>query len=147
MKVFCDTNIIVEYLFQRKESEAIRQIFHYLDRMQIEKVLSCGSFFTLTYLIETYLKKEGLEKHERISKLRRILNSLLSEYTIESEIDWKTGIDDIRFTDIEDSYQYQAALSSGCDVLLTLNIHDFQQIQSGSLKLYSPAEFFAQFIR
>ena len=57
-----------------------------LNRMDIEKVLSCDSFYTLTYLIESYLKKEKLEKDKRISELRRILNGLLLEYYIESEI-------------------------------------------------------------
>lgn len=114
--------------------------------MDIEKVLSCDSFYTLTYLIESYLKKEKLEKDKRISELRRILNGLLLEYYIESEIDWKAGIDDIHFTDIEDSYQYQAALSSGCDVLLTLNTRDFQHATSASLKIYSPSEFLAEYV-
>lgn len=145
MKVFCDTNIIIEYLFKRKEAETIRRIFHYLSRMDVEKVLSCGSFYTLTYLIENYLKKDGLEKDERISELRRILNGLLLEYHIESGISWKAGIDDIHFNDIEDSYQYQAALSSGCDVLLTLNIHDFQHVSPTLLKIYTPVEFLAEY--
>ena len=73
------------------------------------------------------------------------MNGLLLEYHIESGISWKAGIDDIHFNDIEDSYQYQAALSSGCDVLLTLNIHDFQHVSPTLLKIYTPVEFLAEY--
>lgn len=110
--------------------------------MKIEKMISSGSFYTLTYLIESYLKKEGWEKETRILELRRILKGLLCEYMIAGDLDWEAGVEDSRFADLEDSYQYQAALSSGCDLLLTLNVQDFKNVISdSSLHVCSPSEF------
>ena len=43
---------------------------------------------------------------------------MLAEYIIIGDLDWEKGIDDWRFTDLEDSYQYQAALVSECDVYI-----------------------------
>ena len=150
MKVFCDTNILLEFLFKRKEAETIKTIFHYLNQKKVVKIISAGSFYTLTYLIENYLKKEELRKEDRIMKLRRILKGLLTEYIITCDLDWEKSIDDSRFTDLEDSYQYQAALASGCDVFLTLNIRDFKQVTFSdidAMRVYSPDDFIAQYCR
>ena len=35
------------------------------------------------------------------------------------------GLSDVRFKDIEDSCQFQAAKAAGCDVLITFNTDDF----------------------
>ncbi|WP_296261888.1 PIN domain-containing protein [uncultured Phocaeicola sp.] len=150
MKVFCDTNIILEFLFKRKEAETIKTIFHYLNQKKIVKAISAGSFYTLTYLIESFLKKEELGKEDRIMKLRRILKGLLAEYIIIGDLDWEKGIDDWRFTDLEDSYQYQAALVSECDVFLTLNVRDFKQIISSdtdAIQVCSPDDFIVQYCK
>lgn len=148
MNVFCDTNIILEYLFKRKDAESIKTIFCYLNSKKISKVISAGSFYTLTYLIENYLKKEDLRKEDRVKKLRRIMKSLLIEYGIVGNLDWEKGIEDLRFTDLEDSYQYQAALISGCDVLITLNVRDFSQVVSldvNALQICSPSDFIIKY--
>lgn len=150
MKVFCDTNIILDFLFKRKEAETIKTIFHYLNQKKVVKAISAGSFYTLTYLIESFLKKEELGKEDRIMKLRRILKGLLAEYIVVCDLDWEKGIDDTRFTDLEDSYQYQAALVSECDVFLTLNIRDFKQVISSApdaMQVCSPDGFIARYCK
>lgn len=147
MKVFCDTNIILEFLFKRKEAEAIRNIFHYLDQRKIEKFVSAGSFYTVTYLIDNHLKKEGFEKGMRIETLRRILSTLFLEYTIVGALDWKAGIEDPAFDDIEDSYQYQAALYAKCDVLITLNAKDFKYAKSKKLQTCTPTDFVTTYLK
>lgn len=62
MKVFRDTNIVLEYLLKRQEAKSVKAIFLYLKRKGIEKVLSSDSFYTLTYLIENHLKKTVWKK-------------------------------------------------------------------------------------
>lgn len=141
MRVFCDTNILIEYLFKRKEGENVKEVFRILSRQKAEKVISAGGFYTLTYLIEVYLKRSGLRKEERIVELRRILSGLLAEYTVQGEINWEAGLKDYRFDDLEDSYQYQSALSTKCDILLTLNEKDFRKADSGALRIYTPSDF------
>lgn len=141
MRIFCDTNILLEYLFMRKEGEAVKKVFHYLRSCHAEKVISAGSFYTLTYLIEGHLKKEGFPKEERMIELRRVLSCLLIEYDIECGIDWSAGVNDTRFDDLEDSYQYQSALAAKCDTLLTLNIQDFRDVVDGEISINTPSDF------
>ena len=128
MKVFYDTNIILEYLFNRKEGETVRNILLWSRDNNVE-----SSFYTITYLIEKHLKNQGLQDiQNRRSVLSGILSGLLQEYTIIGEADWEKAIYDVRFSDLEDSYQYQTALNADCNVLLTLNIRDFKQTTNNS---------------
>ncbi|MEJ8762403.1 PIN domain-containing protein [Phocaeicola sp. HCN-40430] len=148
MKIFCDTNIIMEFLFNRKEAIAIKEIFHWATQTRSTKYLSCGSIYTLTYLIERALKNSDIDTKERESKLRGILTRIVLDYSIIENLDWLKAIKDSCFSDIEDSYQYQAALSAKCDVLLTLNDRDFKQIkESNNLIVLTPSEFIDQFCK
>lgn len=148
MKVFYDTNIILEFLFSRKEGEIVRNILLWSRKNQVEKFLSSGSFYTLTYLIEKYLKNQGFQDFQnRRRELTGILSGLLQEYTIIGETDWGKAIHDVRFSDLEDSYQYQTAVYAGCYVLLTLNVRDFKQITDNStISIMTPAEFVNKYI-
>lgn len=130
---------------ETSRSEVCKSEFLYLKRKGIEKVLSSGSFYTLTYLIENHLKKNGLEKDTRILELRRILTGLILEFTITDDLDWIAGIEDLRFVDLEDSYQYQAALSSNCDLFLTLNERDFKKVKQSPLQICVPSAFLIQY--
>lgn len=149
MKVFYDTNIILEYLFRRKEGEIVRTILLWSHDNQVEKFLSSGSFYTLTYLIEKGLKNQGLQDvQERRTVLCRILSRLLQEYTIIGDTNWTKAINDISFSDLEDSYQHQTALTAGCNILLTLNIRDFKQIADNStISILTPAEFIDKYCK
>ena len=55
------------------------------------------------------------------------------------------GIGDTNFKDIEDSCQYQAAVESGCDCLVTFNVKDYQG--TTSLLVLSPQEFITKFLQ
>ena len=60
MRLFVDTNIVVELLENRKESDNIDRIFEAIETRQWEKVLSVGSFYTLTFLIERIIRRQGI---------------------------------------------------------------------------------------
>ena len=136
MKVFYDTNIILEFLLKRKEGDKVRDILLWSHENHVEKFLSSGSFYTLTYLIEKYLKNQGIQDTQnRRHELTCILSGLLQEYKIIGETDWGKALSDVRFSDLEDSYQYQTAVNAGCNVLLTLNIRDFKQITDSPISI------------
>ena len=149
MKVFFDTNVVLEYLLNRKCADDVERILYFLCEQEAAKYISCGSFYTLTYLLEIEFKKRGENIAEnRIERLRQYLNILLSEYEIIGRLDWEAAVNDQRFSDIEDSYQYQAALSADCDVLLTLNVRDFKYISSDKeISILTPAEFLDKYCR
>lgn len=147
MKVFYDTNIILEFLLKRKEGDKVRDILLWSHENHVEKFLSSGSFYTLTYLIEKYLKNQGIQDTQnRRHELTCILSGLLQEYKIIGETDWGKAISDVRFSDLEDSYQYQTAVNAGCNVLLTLNIRDFKQITDSPISIMTPEEFVNKYI-
>ena len=54
------------------------------------------------------------------------------------------GVIDLRFDDLEDSCQLQAAVSAGCHYLLTFNVKDYPP--SGSqIKVVTPEQFLIDF--
>ena len=148
MRIFVDTNIVVELLENRKESDNIDRIFEAIETRQWEKVLSVGSFYTLTFLIERIIRRQGIGNPACVEKLREILHQLLESFEIV-DLDKETlkrGIGNKDFTDLEDSYQYVAALSANSDVLLTINTSDFRYASQSRISIVSPREFIERFL-
>ena len=82
MTIFCDTNIVMEFLQQRKNSEEVRMILADSIQKGNDLYISIGSFYTITYLTERYLKEDQtLTKKQRIERLRFILNGVLNTFT------------------------------------------------------------------
>ena len=73
MKIFCDTNILMEYIQQRKLVQEVEQVLSFAEKNGHLLYISFGSFYTITYLVERYLKDETLDKEARVEKLRTIL--------------------------------------------------------------------------
>ena len=147
MRIFFDTNVVLEYLLDRRNANDVEEVLSHIKQEKSLKFISSGSFYTLAYLLEVAYKRQGEESNARMERLRGILNVLLSEYSVVGNLDWKKGVNDIFFSDIEDSFQFQAALSSQCDVLLTLNVHDFKNVlkTNNSISILTPAEYLARY--
>lgn len=54
MSVFFDTNVVLEYLLDRRNSDVVEQVLSYLKRVNSLKYLSSGSFYTL---VESVVKR------------------------------------------------------------------------------------------
>ena len=54
MKIFCDTNIIMEYLQQRSQCETVEKLLVYAFKEKHSLYISFGSFYAITYLVERY---------------------------------------------------------------------------------------------
>ena len=140
MRVFLDTNILMESITNRSHSIEIARIYNLYKNGVIDCYISQGSF---TYLVEAYLKKtESLSKDQRLDKLRNILNNILlmSDICDISNEELSKGIWDANFTDIEDSYQYQNAIAEQCEYLITLNKKDFYT-DNDQIEIVTPEEF------
>lgn len=57
MKIFCDTNIIIEFLCRREQANLIERILRF-EPDQNQYFISIGSFYTITFIIEKYLRKK-----------------------------------------------------------------------------------------
>lgn len=143
MKVFLDTNILMESITNRAHSTEVARIYNLYKIGVIDCYISQGSFYTITYLLEAYLKKnESLDKEERLDKLRNILNNILlmADICDISNEEITKGLWDTNFQDIEDSYQYQNAIAEQCEYLITLNKKDFP-ISNEQISIVAPEEF------
>lgn len=135
MTIFCDTNIVMEYLQQRQYAAQVELILNHATRKGEILIISVGSFYTITYLTERYLKADqSLSKQDRISKLRYILNGVLGTFKLADDFadSISEGVNDLQFDDLEDSYQAHIAESFGCEVLLTINERHFTRFAGNS---------------
>lgn len=142
MRIFLDTNIITEFLFDRKYVEECSKIISSIENNENEGIISGGSFYTLTYLIDVNIKKSGAGNPARLEILRDVLKRILQTFNIAelSGADFLTGTQDKRFSDLEDSYQFQCAVKSLCGCIVTINKKDFPQ-NNTQIKILSPSEF------
>ena len=148
MRIFLDTCTIIDYLCNLNNSSLIDSILQLSDENRWQCVMSAGSFYTITYLIELDLKRNGhVDKPSRIVKLREILNGVLNTFYIP-ELDWeilRTGVNNPSFDDLEDSYQYEVALKCACDYIITDNLSDYKNSDQTFISIVSPKEFLAKF--
>ena len=146
MKLFFDTCTLVDYLCSRQNASRVEAILNATEKNGWERYISVGSFYTLTYLIEIHLKHNGFEdKTLRIEKLRGILTSILDTFSIAdlSADNLSEAVEDPNFTDLEDSYQFRAAVNARCDYLITTNINDFKESDTTEIKILTPTDFTA----
>lgn len=149
MKIFCDTNIVLEYIQQRKFVQQVEQVLSFAEKNGHVLYISFGSFYTITYLVEHYLKEENLDKEARIEKLRMILNGVLDlfQFTIPSSITMEEAVNDMLFCDLEDSYQAHSAIEEGCDMILTIDVKHFSKLdENGAIEVMNPHAFLDKYL-
>ena len=109
--------------------------------------MSAGAFYTITYLLELDLKRNGfIDKQARIARLREILNGVLDTFVIP-ELDWNIlyeGVNNIAFTDLEDSYQYEVDCRIASNYLITDNLNDYKNSDQTIISILSPVEFLSR---
>ena len=111
MKIFFDTCAIVDFICNRENAAYIDRILN--------------------------------DSETRIEKLREILSSILQYFNIAELTSNKlsASVKDHAFSDLEDSYQYRAAITAKCDFLITDNINDFKNADMTKIRIVSPKDF------
>lgn len=148
MRIFVDTNIVSELLEERSQVDYIDRIFEKAEQDGWTRVLSVGSFYTITFLTERFLRRQGIGQPQLVEQQRIILNSLLQAFEITdiNKDELSSGVADMQFNDLEDSYQYQSATKSNCSILLTINKKDFKNVADGNIQVLSPQDFIESYI-
>ena len=144
MKVFIDTNVILEYTMERERAEIVDQLFDTLKNQEHQMLMSVGGFYTMLYVIDKFLKKElHLDKEVRIKTLRSVMQRLLQNFLVaeHDNASLLRGITDEQFTDLEDSCQYQLAQRAGCQAIITFNVSDYRNTQNSPVKILTPEEY------
>lgn len=148
MKVFLDTNLILEYLEKRREYIAVSRMLNAVEDGKIKAVISVGCVYTLTYLIRMELKRQGIFRPEQTLRLRAMLDIVMSMTTAVgiSHKRIKQAIGNTAFDDVEDSFQYQSALQAKCDALVTINLRDYRNADTSKMEILSPSEFVEKYL-
>ena len=131
-EVFLDTNIVIDYLTDRKPfSQSVFRLFALAEKGKIRLNISAISF-TIVYYV---LRKNN--SHRAIIQNLMLLSNLcnvlpVNQMIIDKAI--KSGI-----SDFEDAVQYYSALQNkNCSVIISRNTKDFQ---SSVIKVMLPDEF------
>ena len=106
--------------------------------------MTVGSFYTMIFLMDKYLKKErGLQGEVRLQVLRELLSDILRVIKVagHNKSSLLRGITDTEYKDLEDSCQYQAACKEGCKLLITFNESDFKVGEGSPVKVMTPQAF------
>lgn len=62
MRIFLDTNVILEYFLDREDGKTAGQLFTFLQEQKHSLFMTVGSFYTMIFLVDKYLRKErGLQ--------------------------------------------------------------------------------------
>ncbi len=148
MKIFLDTNIFVEYFEKRREYESVSLLLNAIEDGKIKAMVSVGCVYTLAYLVRMELKRQAIHRPEQTVQLRRVLNTILSLVSTVSTSHKRLlkGVGDMGFDDVEDSFQYQSALQSKCDALVTINLRDYSKADTSKIQILSPTEFVDKYL-
>ncbi|WP_026628873.1 PIN domain-containing protein [Dyadobacter alkalitolerans] len=143
MKLFLDTNVLIDHALARPTGEPFEAkfILSWALENEIPMYISPGSFHTFVYI----LQKNGLRNEELKKRLKLYLGFLHVCYT-----DSKCLLDSLTssFKDLEDGFQYNTAVKAGCDYLLTGNTKDFSSAADNStIKVLAPSKFLTQVLK
>ena len=147
MRFFVDTNVILEKFLSREESAIANLLFIQLQQQKHELFMSVGGFYTIIYVVDSYLKKElELFGNDRILVLRGIMSDILQTCQVveHDNTSLLRGITNIQFKDIEDGCQYELAIKADCNYLLTFNPADYPSDNQSTIKVLTPQEYLVQ---
>ncbi|WP_341228063.1 PIN domain-containing protein [uncultured Arcticibacterium sp.] len=136
MRVFLDTNILVDVLGERKPfNNLAEKIVTLADQRKITLVVSALTYANVNYIISRdYGREQTLEKLRKFKAISEICP--LDETIIEKGLLSK-------FTDFEDALQYYSALRANCEMIITRNGKDFKE---SAIPVLTPDEFLKGFL-
>ena len=143
MNLLLDTNVVMEYVAHRRQYDAVKNIFEAILADRHHGYITQGSVYTLAYLTERAYKELDIHRPELTEHIRTTMTAILQMFeplgiTRQQMLD---SIANQAFSDIEDSFQYQCAIDSSCDVLLTINMGDFKNVDSSEIEIMTPDAF------
>ena len=94
------------------------------------------------------LKRQEIYRPKQTIQLRATLDTIMSMVAVGglSQKRVMQAINDVLFDDVEDSLQYQSALQSKSDVLITINLRDYRNANTAEMEIMSPTEFVEKYL-
>ena len=141
MRVFLDSNVLVDVALQRKTGnfEEAMVILEACEKRYLEGYISPASIYLLVFI----LKKSGFNVADIRSLIEKMLKFLVVLPISNKEFSYSLTLD---MADLEDSLQLSSAyLEAGIQYLVTSNIRDFPR-KHGKLNIIHPIEFVDKFV-
>ena len=137
MKVFLDTNILIDYLSRREPFFVPAALLLQLGkRKKCQLMVSSLSFATASFILQAHYKMT----HEAVVALFAKIVELCHITTVDAQTVQNAIASD--FKDFEDALQYDSALRVKTDYLVTRNKQDFI---SSAILVFTPEEFLNEF--
>lgn len=135
MKVFLDTNVVIDFYDKRPcFFDAAAQVVAMAWRKEIEIVVSVTTFINAFYLL-----RKSYDKTELINAMRKF-----SELCIVSDVTSSMLSKSLKgnYPDLEDAMQIRSAIEFGADVVLTRDKHHFSDCP---ITVMTPIEFLSEY--
>jgi predicted nucleic acid-binding protein len=136
IKVFLDTNILIDYLAQRTNFyQNAARVVSICGNSGFKLLVSSLSFATASYILS--------ERNKLSSEtIKKLFNNFIvaAEITLVDSLIIRKSISS-KFEDFEDAMQYYSAIHENADFIITRNKADF--IES-TIPVYEPEEFIAK---
>jgi predicted nucleic acid-binding protein len=131
-KLFIDTNILIDFLTQKKPFDfQAGKIFSLAE----QNLISCG--VSSLSIANTHYHLLKLMNPNAVNELLRRFKILLKVHPLDEKL-IDLGLNSSDFSDFEDSLQYFTALEFGYDGIITRNQKDFKK---SSLPILAPEQF------
>jgi len=131
MKVFLDTNILLDYGQVRDDFNYAKVIMELGERNEIELYASYLSYANMGYILRHYPRED---MWALIRDMREGIHILPNG---SAQLD--STLDHAPVKDYEDLLQYQCAIEGGCDMIVTNNKRDF--LEFSTIPMYTSKEF------
>ncbi len=135
MKVFLDTNILLETVFNRQYKFECDQILLHGQKGDFYLFASYLTFANMAYILQ-----RNKVAREQIYQVLRMMEGQITALPMDRN-QLRTALRH-EVKDFEDMLQYQCALSGGCDCIVTINSSDFSEFSS--LPILSPVDLISQ---
>jgi predicted nucleic acid-binding protein len=134
MNIFIDTDVILDFLLDRKPfSDNIGQLFQLSIDTDLQICVSPTTITNINYIIgRMENKKQADLKTKKILKLVKVEN--VCQSTVNNAINSK-------FKDFEDAVQNFCAVESNHKLIITRNTKDYKESE---LAIFTPTEYLAQ---
>ena len=133
MKIFLDTNIILDFLLKREPHYANAKKVFDMCLYKIDGFVTPHSLIDIFYILSERSDAPIEYCRNTIQKLRTVLNVIE-----ENDFRVHSAASNYEFSDFEDAMQYESALFTDVDYIITRNSKDFEK---SAIPVLSPADF------
>ena len=132
MKIFLDTNILIDYLSRREPFfEPAALLLQLGKRKKCQLMVSSLSFATASFILQAHYKMSHRAIVTLFAKIVDLCHiTTVNTHTVQDAIESD-------FEDFEDALQYYSAMNEKADCIVTRNKQDFS---TSKIAVYAPME-------